>query len=45
MAFPESILMYQQTTAKALNQTNTQLNIASSISHPFLWRKEEKAHA
>lgn len=44
MAFPESILLYQQTTAKALNQTHTQLKIASSISHPFLWRREEKAH-
>lgn len=45
MAFPESILLYLQTTAKALNQTHTQLKIASSVSHPFRWRREEKAHA
>jgi hypothetical protein len=44
MAFPENILIYQLTTAKALIQTHTQLKIASSISHPFLWRREGKAH-
>lgn len=38
MAFPESILIYQQTTAKALNQTHTRLKMASSTAHPFLWR-------
>lgn len=40
MAFPESILVYQPTRAKALNPTHTQLKITSSISCPYLWRRE-----
>lgn len=40
MVFPESILVYQPTRAKALNPTHTQLKITSSISCPYLWRRE-----
>lgn len=43
MVFPESILVCQPTRAKALNPTHTQLKIASSISHPYLWRREREA--
>lgn len=42
-AFPEIILIYQQTTAKTLHQTRTQVKIASSISHHFLGKTEERA--
>lgn len=40
MVFPESILVCQPTRAKALNPTHTQLKITSSISCPYLWRRE-----
>lgn len=43
MVFPESILVCQPTRAKALNPTHTQLKIASSISRPYLWRREREA--
>lgn len=43
MVFPESILVYQPTRAKALNPTYTRLKIASSVSCPYLWRREREA--
>lgn len=43
MAFPESILVHQATRAKALNPTHTQLKIASSLSCPYLQRREREA--
>lgn len=45
MVFSESILVYQPTRAKALNPTHTQLKIASSISCPYLWRRERSVHS